>query len=57
MPPDVFKAIMHKIRFPLGLSSPDPLGELTARGRGREEEGEGKGREGKGGSRPPNILA
>jgi len=44
---------MHKIRFLLGFSSPDPLGELTARGRGREEEGketgesEVRGREGK----------
>jgi len=67
-----FKYKMHKIPFPLGLC-PTPLGELTAlsgpldvfkrltsngrEGKGEKRRGNEGRREGKGGARPPNILA
>ena len=66
-----FKAKMHKIQFPLGLSPrprwgslqrfPDPLAVFkgpTSKGRAVEEgRGKGREREEEGPAPPPNILA
>jgi len=67
-----FTAKMHRIRFPLGLRSRPRWGSLQrspavfkgayfyGEERGGKMEGKGRGgegNEGKGGARPPNILA